>query len=313
MIFMCSGQGSQYYQMGRELFLRYPDFRRCMQEMDRVVLELSGTSVLGALYDPSRRKSDLFDSICITSPAIFMLEFALASLLIEGGTVPDRILGSSMGVYAAAAIAGCMDRDEALRIIVTQARIFERQCPPGGMISVLGDPALVAGAVRSGHCEIAAVNLPNHFTLAAPEAQLAGIESLIADERVSFQRIAVRHAFHSRWIDAANQPLEAFLRTLKLRSPHIPIVCCAGARTLRELPQTYFWSVAREPIRFYDTMQQLEREGPFRYVDVGPAGSLATLVKYALGPGSKSSVHAALSPYSSDWQTFQSLQGSLRV
>jgi acyl transferase domain-containing protein len=240
-----------------------------------------------------------------------MLEFALATLLIEDGAVPDRVLGSSMGVFAAAAIAGCVDRDEALRIVVTQALIVEKECEKGGMISVLGDPTVAAGELRSGQCELAAVNLPNHVTLAAPETGLTSLERRLTERQISFQRLAVRYAFHSRWVDAAGKPFQAFLNTVDLHPARIPIVCCAGARTVHEVPRSYFWSVAREPIRLHDTIQGLEQEGPFRYVDVGPAGSLATLVKYALRPGSRSAIHTALTPYSNDWQMFQSLQSSI--
>lgn len=102
---MCSGQGSHYYQMGHELFLRHAGFRRHMEAMDRVVVELGGGSVLAALYDPARHKLDCFDEISLTHPAIFMIEIALAALLIEGGVLPDLVLGSSMGMFAAATLA----------------------------------------------------------------------------------------------------------------------------------------------------------------------------------------------------------------
>ena len=310
-IFMCSGQGSQYYQMGRELFLQHADFRRCMQEMDRVAVELCGNSVLRDLYDPARSKADWFDELALTSPAIFMVEFALGSLLMQAGTVPDCILGSSLGVFAAAALGGCLQRDEALRAVLKQSEIIQRECQKGGMVSILGDAALIERPPLSGLCELAALNFPNHFTVAGPIAHLERIERHLSAVGVTFQRLAVNYAFHSKWIEAAGQPLEAGLRSVQPRAARIPLACCVGARTIHELPQGYFWSVARQPIRLCDTIRTLEKDGPHRYIDVGPAGSLATMVKYALAPGSRSSVHAAMSPYASDLRTLQTLQRNI--
>lgn len=68
-----------------------------------------------------------------------------------------------------------------------------------------------------------------------------------------------------------------------------------------------FWRVVREPIRLRDTIAQLERAGTYRYVDLGAAGTLATFVKYALPPGSRSTTHAILTPYGHDIRNLTAL------
>jgi acyl transferase domain-containing protein len=45
-VFMFSGQGSQYYHMGKELFLKDPLFREWMQNLDALAYEMIGQSVL---------------------------------------------------------------------------------------------------------------------------------------------------------------------------------------------------------------------------------------------------------------------------
>jgi malonyl CoA-acyl carrier protein transacylase len=69
---------------------------------------------------------------------------------------------------------------------------------------------------------------------------------------------------------------------------------------LTDLPDDFFWRVVRHPIRFRETVAELERRGSHRYIDVGPSGTLATFVKYGLPQASSSTVHAILTPYGQD-------------
>ncbi|MGO4779982.1 hypothetical protein AB4084_31365, partial [Lysobacter sp. 2RAB21] len=81
---------------------------------------------------------------------------------------------------------------------------------------------------------------------------------------------------------------------------HLPLVCCEQAAVLTDLPDDFFWRAVRRPIRLRDTIAQLESQGPHRYIDVGPSGTMATFAKYALPAGSASTVHPALTPYGQD-------------
>src|SRR5579872_4118204 len=103
---MFSGQGSQYFQMGRSLYDNNDTFRHWMMQLDGIARELSGNSVIEALYAPQRRIGDVFDRTALTHPAIFMVEYSLAQTLIHAGVCPDIVLGVSLGSFAAAAVAG---------------------------------------------------------------------------------------------------------------------------------------------------------------------------------------------------------------
>jgi acyl transferase domain-containing protein len=312
-VFMCSGQGSHYFQMGGELYLRHSGFRRSMLEMDALVRELTGRSVVEALYDPAKKKSDTFDQLSLSSPALVMVELALAGALREEDVVPDLVLGASMGTFAAAAIAGCIDRDDALRAVVAFARAIETYCVPGAMLVVFGNKAVQDSPVLDTYCELAADSSPTHYTLATPQSHLPSIDRYLRERRATFQKLAVRYAFHSRWIEAARDPFLESIRALPLERPRIPLVCCANARSLANVPQDFLWRAAREPIRFSETIGMLEKSGPHAYIDVGPSASLAALVKSSRASASQSSVHSAMSPYGKDCQALQNVLSNTRT
>ena len=156
-VFMFSGQGSQYFQMGRELFKTNDIFHDWMIRLDTIAKGLTGDSVIGTLYSDASRKGDSFDRTLLTHPAIFMVEYALAQALIHAGVLPDMVLGASMGSFAAATVAGFIEVEDALASVVHQAIAIE-ECERGGMIAVLADPALFAEDFLSHRSELAAVN-----------------------------------------------------------------------------------------------------------------------------------------------------------
>ena len=81
-VWLFSGQGAQYFQMGRELFAQEPVFRAAIERLDAVVRPLLGESVADEIY---RERADRFLPFrCIrhTHPAIVMVECALAELLL---------------------------------------------------------------------------------------------------------------------------------------------------------------------------------------------------------------------------------------
>ena len=95
-VFMFSGQGSHYYHMGKELYDKNPVFRQKVNEFDAAAEEVFGRSIVAALYDRTKTIGDVFDKTLITSPAIIMIEYALAKLLIANGIQPDFLLGASL-------------------------------------------------------------------------------------------------------------------------------------------------------------------------------------------------------------------------
>jgi bacillaene synthase trans-acting acyltransferase len=310
-VFLFSGQGSQYFQMGRELFEKNDTFRGWMVRLDEAAQRSSGQSVLATLYSAANGKGDPFDRTLSTHPAIFMVEYSLARTLMETGVRPDLVLGASLGAFAAAAVAGFIDVEDALSAVIRQALALEEWCEPGGMIAVLGDPALFGEELFGERSELAAVNFSSHFVVTAKRSALPAIEAGLKDRAIGHQRLPVSYAFHSRWIDEARAPFTSFMKSV-VRSEHrLPLVCCDQAAIVAELPDDYLWDVVRRPIRFRETVAFLERQGPLRYIDVGPAGTLATFLKYLLPKTTSSTVHAILTPYGLDQKNLAAVSSSI--
>lgn len=304
-VFMFSGQGSQYHQMGKQLFQENAVFRQWMTRLDDLAYEISGKRVVDAIY--SGGKAEIFDRLLLTHPAIFMVEYSLAQCVINEGIEPDLTLGASLGSFAAAAVAGHIGVEDAMIAVLKQAMIFESSCEPGGMIAIMADPSLYEERFLSERSEMTGINFDTHFGVSAMWRDLDPIESALKERDVVHQRLPVRIAFHSRGIDSARERFTSLMRSVPIGKGSLPLVCCAQATTLTYLPDDYFWPVVRGPIRFRDTVAHLERGGTYRYIDVGPSGTLATFVKYVLPKSSESTARAILTPYGQDLKNLTAL------
>lgn len=304
-VFMFSGQGSHYYEMGRTYFEIEPRFRQEMQQLDTVVRDLCGCSIIDILYHSGHKKRDAFDRTLLTSAAIFMVEHALATTLINAGTVPDLVLGTSLGSITAAITAGCMDAAEALSFIVRQAKILESSCAPGAMIAVFNGPQLHEEVPLAENSEIASLNCPSHFVVACSQERVKIVEAFLKRRHVAARRLGVSLAFHSRWIQEAELPFAQCMRSLRTRRAGMPLACCAAAQVGTELPQDFFWKAIRQPILFQQMVQQLEESCSYRYIDVGPSGTLATFLKHCLPRGSTSTAHVTMSPVGNELKNLQ--------
>jgi acyl transferase domain-containing protein len=301
---MFAGQGSQYFQMGRELYDAGGTFTRRMRYLDKVMLEKFGWSVLAVLYG-SKKKSDPFADTLFSHPAIFMIEVAMAQELIDHGIRPDLTLGVSMGSFAAAVVAGYMHAEDALLLVVQQANAFIRCCSAGGMIAVLASPEVQQQEPLQSRSVIASYNFDSHFVLSARAQHLSEIVEALRARGATFQLLPVAFAFHSPWIEEARNSFESAARQVKVKPASIPLVCCAKAASITEMSANFLWDTVRKPIRFRDTIAYLEAQGPHRYLDVGAAGTLVTFLKYLLPADTGSTFNSIPMPYGRDLDNLQ--------
>lgn len=311
-VFLFSGQGSHYLQMGRALYDSDACFRDWMQRMDRVVLARCGESVLNTLYEGKQDGKSSFARTLMSHPAIFMVEYALAQTLVDQGVRPDLLLGASLGSFAAAAVADCLEVETALLAVLEKAIALETHCGPGTMIAVMAPQEEFLTPELLALCELAANNFTAHSVISLPREHLLQVEGLLRGCGVRYQELDVSFAFHSRWIDGAMHPYQSFLKSVRARQASIPLVCCASGDILHTLPPNYLWDVARKPIQFRQTIAYLESLGSYRYIDVGPGGTLATFLKYGLSENSDSRTFALMSQFGRDMENVSSLVHALQ-
>ncbi|MFF0826325.1 ACP S-malonyltransferase [Brevibacillus sp. NPDC003359] len=296
-VFMFSGQGSQYHQMGKQLYDHDRVFRNTMNRLDKLVFEQTGESILHHIYEKDVACRTAITRTLISHPAIFMVEYALAQTLIDQGVRPQLVLGSSLGEFAAAAVSDVLSVEDALACVIGQAKCFEEYCCSGSMLAVLSTYSLYERIPGIEYCTLVSVNYDGHFVISGPDEQLSQIARWLTQNSVVNQLLPVSFAFHSPLIDQAEPAYVTYLGKYAFQKPRIPYMSCMLGDFIGELDRHHFWRVARQPIRFQEAVARLEETGPHVYVDVGPGGTLSGFVKRNLSPHSFSETVITLAPY----------------
>jgi len=307
-IFMFSGQGSQYFQMGKVFFEQEPIFRQWMEKMDAIIIKMIGRSIVELLYYEKFKKNDLFDRMLYTHPAIFMVEYSLARLLKEMGIEPDYLLGSSLGEYTTAAVAEVISIDEMLEILISQAKICEKYCKDGGMIAIFDKPEMFySSTLLNANCEIASINFKSHFVVSASNARLNIVTEYLKQVEITFQKLPVRHAFHSSMFNAVQDIILQSLEKYSYLPPKTPLISCSTEKILNNAQADLYWRAARNPIQFEKTILEIEKNGGAIYLDLGPSGTLSTFIKYILANDSESEYFPILTPFGQDTKNINTI------
>lgn len=308
-VFLFAGQGCQYYNMGAELYNTNVCFRNTLLTLDKEVRKMMGASVVDYIYNKYHHREDTFDDIRFSNPAVFMIQYAMARYLQDEMHVrPDAVLGSSLGETVAAAVSGAVRPVEMLYALIEQARVVEQQCCKGGMITILGDPALYEQTpLLRDNAALIAVSYKGHFTLSASQGALIAIQAWLDSKELAYSILPVKYPFHNLLLDGAREQFLNTMRQIHFTQPAISFYSGVQARQLYNLDANYFWEAVREPIRFTEAVKQLETTGPQFYVDCSPSGGCINLLTKILQPSSTSTRHAIMNPFGQELKNLKLL------
>nr|WP_267490776.1 acyltransferase domain-containing protein [Paenibacillus monticola] len=312
---MFSGQGSQYYQMGSSLFQGNSTFKGYMNRLDERVQQQLGISPLYELYHVGRKATETFDHLPVTHLSIFMVEYSLASTLMNEGIIPDYVLGTSLGEFAAAAVAGIITADQAVDMLVTQVRYIEENCEQGGMLAILGNPAIFSQVPSIYEkCSLVSENYNMHFVISGSTGDLEKVAHDLDEQHILSVKLPVRYAFHSPMLSGIGSRYKTYLNSMNFQAPQISFISSLYGKEISRLPEAYFWNVIRYPILFRNALSGMEQSAPHLYIDVGPSGTLATMVKYNLAQDSMSQQHMVLTPYGrAEFNNIENLKQTLML
>ncbi|HVH45825.1 MAG TPA: acyltransferase domain-containing protein, partial [Labilithrix sp.] len=133
-VFVFSGQGTQWWGMGRELIEREPVFRATLEECAGYIRKEADWSLLEELgRDEASSRLQRTD---IAQPALVSLQMGLVRLLASWGVEPAAVVGHSVGEIAAAFAAGVLTLEQACRLATVRGRVMHKASGHGKMAAV---------------------------------------------------------------------------------------------------------------------------------------------------------------------------------
>ncbi len=270
--FVFSGQGPQWWAMGRQLLESEPVFNDVIQQCDSLFRRHADWSLLKELT--ASEADTRIHETCITQPAMFALQVGLAALWRSWGVEPGAVVGHSVGEAAAAYVAGIYSLEDAVRIIFHRGRLLHPMYGKGKM-AVVGLPPQEARQALKGYenkISIAAVNSPKSVTLSGDPQALDAVIGPLQEKEVFCRYLKVHYAFHSHQMEPARKGLLESIQGIRPQSGSVPFYSTVrGARLEGEaLGPDYWWDNVRQPVLFYKAIEHMIDDESDVFLEVGP-------------------------------------------
>lgn len=287
-LFMFSGQGAQWYGMGRELYLREATFMNTISEIDKLLLKLGEKWSLKDELMATEQDSKV-NELVIGQIATFSVQFAIARLLTSWGIYPSAVVGHSLGEYAAACTSGALSLKEGLKLVLIRAKL-QSQCPQNGGMAALGMSAAKAQSLLEelkleATVSIAAYNDANSVTLSGDKQSIDcfGDYLTMNNIKVFWRVLNTPRAFHSNHVAPVEKDFKMAVQKerLKPKEPPIPFYSTVEGRAVqgKVLDSSYWWRNIRNPVKFHQAIISALGDGYKRIVEIGAQPILAHYIK----------------------------------
>ena len=282
-VFVYSGQGSQWVGMGRKLLAEEPVFRAAIEACEPLVKLHAGFSLLEELNLPE--ESSRLQETEVAQPVLFALQVGLSELWRSWGVEPSAVVGHSVGEVTAAHMAGALSLPEAVRLVCCRGRVMQKATGLGKMASVrLSMEAAREALQGDDRVAIAAINDPETVVLAGQSDAMAEIMSRLTGQGVECRALRVNYAFHSPTMAPLANELVDALGALELRPAKRSMYSTVrGERMDGHALEPGYWATnLRSPVAFAPAIDAAIRDGHHIFVEVGPHPVLTSHIEQCL-------------------------------
>lgn len=275
------GQGSQKVGMGKAHFDQDKNFQRLVLDAD----QLLGYKISEIMFEGP---ADILTQTQYTQPALFIHSAALFGSL---GLKADMVAGHSLGEFSALFAAGVLDFESALSLVSLRGRLMQKagDIHPGTMAAIIGMEDRTVDEICREATQIiqkpvvpANYNCPGQLVISGDkDAVLKAVD--LAKERGCriAKMLPVSGAFHSPLMKPALQPFEEKLNELTFSDPSCFVYSNFTAKHSKdpdELKENLLNQLVN-PVRWTETLLNMENDGAYSFIEVGPGNVLQGLVK----------------------------------
>ncbi len=280
--FMCSGSGSQYLNMGKDLYLDNEHFKEFINKGFAYLKKETGKDYATVLFSGNNVQNQKIDinENNHTQPLVFVFEYAVAKTMMHLGINPDYVIGHSTGEYVAACLSGIFTFETALSLLIKRGELMSR-APEGGMLSVgLSKEKLTA--YLNSELSIAVVNSPESCVVSGTIKGVEDLKGILEEKDIACSRLRVSLAGHSFLMDSILEEFKEELQKVTLSEPTIPLLSNFTGEILTNEEATsvdYWVNHLRNTVQFSKGLQQLLTLKNMTFLEVGPGNVLTSVFK----------------------------------
>ncbi|MCT7351149.1 acyltransferase domain-containing protein [Streptomyces sp. 15-116A] len=286
--FLFSGQGAQFAGMGQGLYRTERVYRETFDRCAEAARPFVSTPLQRLLYPDA--EPHIVHRTAHGALGTFCVSMALAELWRTRGVEPAAVLGFSSGEYAAAACAGALRVEDAVRLLGTEITLAER-ITDGAMAVVALDERTALEALRGFESTvgIAAVISPGEVSLSGQATMLARLTDRLRTSGTRVSGLPVPAGLHSPLHEPALAELAAVAEGVHTYPPRVPLISTVSGRPLEagQLTPVHWGRHMRGPVRFLDAIRVVDAMGIRTFLEVGPGRALVGLGARCLPGGGR--------------------------
>ena len=279
-VFLFPGQGAQYPGMATALYATEQIFKDKIDKCLDLIPSETARQLKPLLID-SKQPAAQLNQTAFSQPAIFIVEYALASLWKAWGITPSAMIGHSVGEYAAACIAGVFSLPDALHMVCKRGQLVQTM-PPGSMLAASLSEQDARHYLQPG-IEIAAINSAKLMVFSGTHTHIEALQKQLTNQGKISQLLHTSHAFHCALMDPMLADFHNIVSSIDKQAPNIPIMSSltGGWLSKEQAISNEYWNQhLRHTVQFHKALSTLlthQKESIF--LEVGPNQSLTQLAK----------------------------------
>ena len=287
--FVFTGQGAQWYAMGRSLITESTFFGQVLSECETILATLPDAPVWSLIDELTKSEADSrLSQSEFSQPLCTALQIALVDLLKTWSVEPSVVVGHSSGEIAAAYAAGILSRRDA--IICAFYRGLHMSKGKDGLrgsmmaVGLTEAEAMIELEPYAGRAVIAAINSPSSITLSGDQDAILEIKKQLESRKVFARLLQVEQAFHSHHMQPLAPGFERAIASTEGFSPRPARIRMFSSVTGRDssarpMDGTYWSSNMTEKVRFSDAiigmvLDDNEERAVDILVEIGPHAAL---------------------------------------
>ena len=281
-VFMFPGQGTQYHLMAMELIEKVPLFALLVEQGVHLAKNYINCDLLALIRNPDDVR---LNQTQYAQPLLFIIEYALAQLLMSYGVKPDVLIGHSIGEYVAACLAGVFSFEDAI-IIVCERGLLMASAERGDMLAIECTAEEFTAYQQLIPVELALHNASNQCVASGSAAEIAELSQYLSNQGKRYQKLQVSHAFHSRFMESVERPFKDMLANISLSAPTISIISNVTGTWLSTEEATnpdYWYRHMRQTVKFFGGLRTALADARSFFIEVGPGRNLSTFLREVAG------------------------------
>ena len=285
-VFLFTGQGSQYINMGKNLFTNNPIFNKYMNVAVNEINKHIDINLFDIIF-PINNECTNINQTQYTQPALFAIEYALAQTWITARIKPDIVMGHSVGEFAAATIAGSLNIETGAALISNRARLMQNLPQGGSMVALMTNQENAQEIInkvktKNNVLNIAAINTPKQTVISGDKASLAECIKLAKSKKIKARELVVSHAFHSDLMQPAIDEFYLIASRYEMKKPEISLISNLSGEIMDIAPNAKYWCEhILNPVNFLKSINSCPIENTI-FIEIGPNPILINMAKKCL-------------------------------